>query len=1487
MPDLWVDVDTAVVVPVNILPLLDDTDFKSIEPAVVYNSAGLALTWNFQTSTTYTAVACTPTTGDNTDWGEPVANQGMYSIEIPASGGGTINNDTEGVGWFTGVATGVLPWRGPTIGFRRAALNDLFRDGGTASTNMEDFFDGTGYAGGTAKLTVDVTKIGGQTTTAAGAVAVAGYVGTAAADTVATVTAVTNGVTLAADAITAAKIADDAFSSEHFATDCLTDDAVADSFFDVLADDTDVAVAVAANVTIAAAIADVAAILVDTGTTIPGTITTMQANVTDILTDTGTTLDDFIDSEIATLVTEVGKIPKSDSTVSWNATALAAIQTECNDALIANNLDHLALTATAAADMTTEVADNTIISRIIGNGDTSTFVPSTDGLHAAGVDLDATIAAVVTNAAGTDVAADIIAAKTVIDNLYTAVVTNAAGTDIAADIIALKAETVSILEDTGTTIPATLAAFATTADIADAVLDEAIGAHTGVIADIHTDVATLTTTVGAAGVGLTAVALANGTSDAVLADAIWNAAASSYGGSGTYGQLLEDAGTGSNPWSTALPGAYGAGTAGYILGTNLAAVYGATEKAAIDLLDDANGLVNIHDTVDIVAGYLDTEVAAILADTNELQTDWANGGRLDLLLDTASAAGDPWGVAIPGAYGAGTAGLLLGTTIPAAIDTIDNFLDTEIAAITTAVITDAAGTSLGADTTEILTRLPDAVPGAAGGVFIAGTNAAVTITSATADALTLSATGADKSGLVVAGNGSGAGATITAGATGKGLTVASSGITPTVEFASSSSGTAFSVVSADGPGMSIASTNAGGLVVSAADDGVLIESNTAGNGITITTTDGEGISVNAGGSESYGIYASGPSAGVRISGETTGDGLVISGGGTSGNGITVTATDGDGIEVTGAGSGHVDVDASITDLTTLITTVGAAGAGLTAVGLAADAITSAKIADNAFAAEHFAAACLDNATFAADVGTTALASNPLAQAAAKGAHDSLVASHVIASTFGKYLGGAPAGATVSADIAAVKAETAAIFAGTVTNATGADVCADIIALRTVADTIAADTTTDIPALIAASDAKLDTIDNFLDTEVAAILADTNELQVDWTNGGRLDVILDAVGAAPTAAAIADAVWDEVVTGHDGAGKAGAQLWTDLDAVLADTNELEVDWKDGGRLDLLLDGASALAEPWLTTLPGAYAEGTAGYIIGTNLAAVYGSTEKAAIDLLDDANGLVNIHDTVDTIATNVVTTMADVAAVHVHAGNIEGTVNPGLQNVANAVTSIGLDVDAILADTGTDGVLLAAAAVDAIWDEDVNAAHQTADTAGKKLDDAGAAADPWTTLIPGGYTAGMAGKIVGDNLNAPIATVDTVVDTLATELAKVPKSDSTVTWNATALASMQAEATDALNAYDPPTKGELDTGLAALPTAATTVAALLDHDYTDHTTTGTVGKWMNAIRTLLGHKSVENEAGDSVSYKATDDTTESGTMSWGEASKTRGRYTGW
>lgn len=134
MPDLWMDVDAAVIVPANIMPLIDDTDFKAIEEAVVYNSAGIAITWNFVTTAgVVSGVAITPTTGDDHDWSEPLANVGMYAIEIPASGGDA-DNDTEGFGWITGVADGVLPWRGPTIGFRAAGLNNALIDSAYSAT---------------------------------------------------------------------------------------------------------------------------------------------------------------------------------------------------------------------------------------------------------------------------------------------------------------------------------------------------------------------------------------------------------------------------------------------------------------------------------------------------------------------------------------------------------------------------------------------------------------------------------------------------------------------------------------------------------------------------------------------------------------------------------------------------------------------------------------------------------------------------------------------------------------------------------------------------------------------------------------------------------------------------------------------------------------------------------------------------------------------------------------------------------------------------------------------------------------------------------------------------------------------------------------------------------------------------------------------------------------------------------------------------------
>jgi hypothetical protein len=77
------------------------------------------------------------------------------------------------------------------------------------------------------------------------------------------------------------------------------------------------------------------------------------------------------------------------------------------------------------------------------------------------------------------------------------------------------------------------------------------------------------------------------------------------------------------------------------LDDHVTADYTATEKAAIDLLDDANGLVNIHDTLDTVATYVDTEVAAIKVVTDALTAAAATKMALSAgtIVTGAAAAG--------------------------------------------------------------------------------------------------------------------------------------------------------------------------------------------------------------------------------------------------------------------------------------------------------------------------------------------------------------------------------------------------------------------------------------------------------------------------------------------------------------------------------------------------------------------------------------------------------------------------------------------------------------------------------------------------------------------------------------------------------------------------------------------------------------------------------------------------------------------------------
>ncbi len=145
-----------------------------------------------------------------------------------------------------------------------------------------------------------------------------------------------------------------------------------------------------------------------------------------------------------------------------------------------------------------------------------------------------------------------------------------------------------------------------------------------------------------------------------------------------------------------------AGTAwgsGAITAASIAADAITAAKVASDAVTEIqNGLATAA-ALTTIDDFLDTEIAAILADTNELQTDWVNGGRLDLLIDAIKAKTDN----LP--------------SDPAD----DSDIDTQLAAIAAYLDTEIAAIKTKTD------YLPSATAGAAGGVFIAGSNAATTV----------------------------------------------------------------------------------------------------------------------------------------------------------------------------------------------------------------------------------------------------------------------------------------------------------------------------------------------------------------------------------------------------------------------------------------------------------------------------------------------------------------------------------------------------------------------------------------------------------------------------------------------------------------------------------------------------------------------------------------------------------------------------------------
>jgi len=141
------------------------------------------------------------------------------------------------------------------------------------------------------------------------------------------------------------------------------------------------------------------------------------------------------------------------------------------------------------------------------------------------------------------------------------------------------------------------------------------------------------------------------------------------------------------------------------------------------------------------------------------------------------------------------------------------------------------------------------------------------------------------------------------------------------------------------------------------------------------------------------------------------------------------------------------------------------------------------------------------------------------------------------------------------------------------------------------------------------------------------------------------------------------------------------------------------------------------------------------------------------------------------------------------------------------------------APTGSGGSSPSAATIAAaVWDEPL-ASHLTAGSTGYALNAAGSAGDPWATAIPGAYGAGTAGKIVGDNINATISSRATQVSV-----------DAVAGYVDTEVAAIKAK-TDLIPAAP--------AAVSDIPTAAAVADAVWDEATSGHTSSGTTGKALN------------------------------------------------
>jgi len=218
-------------------------------------------------------------------------------------------------------------------------------------------------------------------------------------------------------------------------------------------------------------------------------------------------------------------------------------------------------------------------------------------------------------------------------------------------------------------------------------------------------------------------------------------------------------------------------------------------------------------------------------------------------------------------------------------------------------------------------------------------------------------------------------------------------------------------------------------------------------------------------------------------------------------------------------------------------------------------------------------------------------------------------------------------------------------------------------------------------------------------------------------GSAGKTLADVSGSSATPAQIADAVWDEALAGHAGAGSAGeAQARLDDDvssrAIAGDAMTLEAGAVDANALD-----TTAVAEiadgVWDEQLSGHTTAGSTGQA-QNRLDADISSRAAPGADM-----GLVTGALDADAVATSGAQEIADQVWDEDLSGHITGGTAGEAQNRIDADVSSRAEPGDQMALTVPER----AAITDAVWDEPTSG-HQTSGTTGKALTDAGATADP-------------------------------------------------------------------------------------------------------------------------------------------------------------------